>query len=76
MLLQGFDKYGLWHCDCIPTPNLQKALKLKVGLLATQTKQDGSLLCSGSPSCSNPRMAKQSDRSTACSSCALKKGIA
>ena len=28
--VQGFDKYGVWAQDAVPTPNLQKELKLKV----------------------------------------------
>ena len=32
--MQGYDKYGFWECDALPTPNLQKALSLKVILFA------------------------------------------
>ncbi|KAK9821682.1 hypothetical protein WJX74_007745 [Apatococcus lobatus] len=38
--LPGFDKYGLWHCDCIPTPNLQKALKLQAGVVSSGNSLD------------------------------------
>ena len=30
LVLQGFDKYGVWACGAHPVPNLQKALNLKV----------------------------------------------
>lgn len=30
--MQGYDKYGIWAQDATPTPNLQKALGLKVRL--------------------------------------------
>ena len=32
-VLQGFDKYGVWACEAVPVPNLQKALSLKVRLV-------------------------------------------
>jgi hypothetical protein len=32
---QGFDKYGVWRVDALPTPNLREAVHLKVGLAAT-----------------------------------------
>ena len=32
---QGFDKYGVWRVDALPTPNLREAVHLKVGVPCT-----------------------------------------
>jgi len=36
LLLQGFDKYGIWKHAAHPSPNLQRELGLKVSLVADQ----------------------------------------
>ncbi len=30
LLLQGFDRYGVWRIDAVAAPNLKQALNLKV----------------------------------------------
>ncbi|KAK9839240.1 hypothetical protein WJX81_003627 [Elliptochloris bilobata] len=38
--LPGFDKYGVWACGAHPVPNLQKALKLKEGVVSSGNSLD------------------------------------